>query len=41
MTYNDHRIRDIGKMIDEFQIDAGVVEIVLQACHTFKSEQDA
>lgn len=37
MTWNDKRIEEIGNLIDEYQID-GVIEVVLQACHTFQVE---
>ncbi|NLM06945.1 MAG: 2-hydroxyacyl-CoA dehydratase [Tissierellia bacterium] len=37
MTWNDRRIKDMGDMIEDYKID-GVVECVLQACHTFQIE---
>ena len=37
MTPNTNRLKDIGEMIDEYKID-GVVEVVLQACHTYSIE---
>ena len=37
MTPNTNRLKDIGEMIDEYQVD-GVVEVVLQACHTYSIE---
>lgn len=37
MTYNDLRMQQIAEMMEEYQVD-GVVEIVLQACHTFQIE---
>lgn len=37
MSPNNQRFEDLKKLIDEYQVDA-VVEIVLQACHTFNIE---
>lgn len=37
MTPNPNRFKILDEMIDEYQID-GVVEVVLQACHTFNVE---
>ena len=37
MSPNTARLEDIGDMIDEYHID-GVLEIILQACHTFAIE---
>jgi len=37
MTPNEHRYSLLGSMIDEYQID-GVVEMTLQACHTYNVE---
>lgn len=37
MSPNDNRIRLLGKMIDEYEVD-GVVDMVLQACHTYNVE---
>lgn len=37
MTPNPNRIRALGEMIDEYEVD-GVVEVILQACHTFNVE---
>lgn len=37
MAYNERRIDDIGSLIEEYQID-GVIEVILQACHTFQIE---
>lgn len=36
-TPNDARIENTLKMIDEYKVD-GVIELVLQACHTFNVE---
>ena len=37
MSPNTARLEYIGDMIDEYHID-GVLEIILQACHTFAIE---
>ncbi|QQY78984.1 benzoyl-CoA reductase/2-hydroxyglutaryl-CoA dehydratase subunit BcrC/BadD/HgdB [Keratinibaculum paraultunense] len=37
MTPNPRRFEALDEMIDEYQID-GVIEVVLQACHTFNVE---
>lgn len=37
MTTNPGRLEVIGEMIDEYDID-GVVDVILQACHTFNVE---
>lgn len=37
MSPNVSRIRYIGSMIDDYRVD-GVVEIILQACHTYSVE---
>lgn len=37
MSPNDKRLKDIEWLMNEFQVD-GVIEIVLQACHTFAIE---
>ena len=37
MTPNPNRIKALGEMIDEYKVD-GVVEVILQACHTFNIE---
>ena len=40
MSPNPGRINSIREMLGEFRID-GVIEVVLQACHTFAVEADA
>lgn len=37
MTPNLNRIELLGRLIDEYQVD-GVVEMILQACHTYNVE---
>lgn len=37
MTPNPGRLEALGEMIDEYDVD-GVVDVVLQACHTFNVE---
>lgn len=37
MSNNDARVELIDRLIDEYQID-GVIDVVLQACHTFNVE---
>lgn len=37
MSPNDSRLRYIEEMLDEYQAD-GVIEIILQACHTYNIE---
>ena len=39
MTPNPQRFKVLDEMIDEYQVD-GVIEIVLQACHTFNVEAE-
>ena len=38
MTPNPNRIELLGRLIDEYQVD-GVVEMILQACHTYNVER--
>ena len=40
MSPNPGRLEALGTQIDEYQVD-GVVEVLLQACHTFAFESDA
>ena len=40
MSPNPRRLEALGTQIDEYQVD-GVVEVLLQACHTFAIESDA
>jgi len=40
MTPNKNRFELLGRLIDEFKVD-GVVEMVLQACHTYAVESKA
>ena len=40
MSPNPGRLEALGTQIDEYQVD-GVVEVLLQACHTFAIEYDA
>ena len=40
MRPNPGRLEALGTQIDEYQVD-GVVEVLLQACHTFAIESDA
>ena len=40
MSTNPGRLEALGTQIDEYQVD-GVVEVLLQACHTFAIESDA
>ena len=40
MTPNPNRFELLNELIDEYQVD-GVVEVLLQACHTFAIESDA
>ena len=40
MSPNPGRLEALGTQIDEYQVD-GVVEVLLQACHTFAIESDA
>ena len=40
MGPNPGRLEALGTQIDEYQVD-GVVEVLLQACHTFAIESDA
>ncbi len=37
MSPNQKRLDTLGEMIDDYQVD-GVLEVVLQACHTFNVE---
>ena len=37
MTPNPNRLELLGRLIDEYKVD-GVVEVVLQACHTYNVE---
>ena len=37
MTPNPNRIDLMGRLIDEYQVE-GVVEMTLQACHTYNIE---
>ncbi len=37
MSPNPHRLRLLGQLIDEYQVDA-VVDVILQACHTYNVE---
>ena len=37
MSPNNNRMQYIDEMIDEYQVD-GVIEIILQACHTYNIE---
>ena len=37
MTPNPNRLELLGRLIDEYQVD-GVIEIILQACHTYNIE---
>ena len=37
MSPNEPRFEMMGQLIDEFKVDA-VIEIILQACHTFNVE---
>lgn len=37
MTPNPNRLELLGRLIDEYQVD-GVVEMILQACHTYNIE---
>lgn len=37
MTPNPNRLELLGRLIDEYKVD-GVVEVVLQACHTYSIE---
>lgn len=37
MSPNDSRMRYIEEMLEEYQAD-GVIEIILQACHTYNIE---
>ena len=37
MSPNTNRLKFISDMIDDYQVD-GVLEIILQACHTFSIE---
>lgn len=37
MTPNPNRIALMGRLIDDYQVD-GVVEVILQACHTYNVE---
>ena len=39
MSPNDNRLEFMEKMIDEFHVD-GVIEIILQSCHTYNVESN-
>ncbi|KOR23742.1 2-hydroxyglutaryl-CoA dehydratase [Clostridium sp. L74] len=39
MSPNDNRIEYLDYLIDEYEVD-GVVEVILQACHTYNVESD-
>jgi len=39
MSPNPGRIEALNEMIDDYQVD-GVIEVILQACHTFAIESD-
>ena len=39
MTPNDGRMENTKKMIEKYQVD-GVIEVVLQGCHTFNIEAE-
>jgi benzoyl-CoA reductase/2-hydroxyglutaryl-CoA dehydratase subunit BcrC/BadD/HgdB len=39
MSPNPGRIEALDEMIDDYQVD-GVIEVILQACHTFAIESD-
>ena len=40
MTPNPNRFKQIGELIDEFQVD-GVIDVILHACHTYHVETRA
>ena len=40
MTPNPNRFELMGRLIDEYQVD-GVLEMTLQACHTYNVETRA
>ena len=40
MTPNPNRLELLGRLIDEYKVD-GVVEMILQACHTYNVESRA
>ena len=37
MSPNPNRIKLMGRLIDDYQVDA-VVDVILQACHTYNVE---
>lgn len=37
MTPDENRFKLLGRLLDEYKIDA-VVEVILQACHTYNVE---
>lgn len=37
MMNNDNRVELLDRLIDEYEVD-GVIDVVLQACHTFNIE---
>ena len=37
MTPNPNRLELLGRLMEEFKVD-GVVELILQACHTYSVE---
>ena len=37
MTPNENRLKLMGRLLEEYKIDA-VVEVILQACHTYNVE---
>lgn len=39
MSPNDNRINYLDYLIDEYKVD-GVIEVVLQACHTYNVESE-
>jgi benzoyl-CoA reductase/2-hydroxyglutaryl-CoA dehydratase subunit BcrC/BadD/HgdB len=39
MANNDARLENTKKMIEKYKVD-GVIEVVLQACHTFNVEAE-
>ncbi|RDY23718.1 2-hydroxyacyl-CoA dehydratase [Romboutsia maritimum] len=39
MLHNDNRIELLDRLVDEYEVD-GVIDVVLQACHTFNVESN-
>lgn len=37
MMHNDNRVKMLDRLVDEYEVD-GVIDVVLQACHTFNVE---